>query len=474
MYSALLIGIRENDCKFSKLGGMFMSQSVDYNWKANDEKYVWHSMKPYNPETTFIVEQAQGAWLTDIDGNKYLDAMAGLWCTNIGYGRKEMAEVAYEQMIKNSYTPLSYGHTPSILLSQKISELLGDDYVVFYSNSGSEANEVAFKIARQYYQQKGETNRYKIISRYRAYHGNTMGSLAATGQAQRKYKYEPLAPGFLHVAPPDQYRHPEEMQNEDPTTLPSVTAIDQTITWEMPETIAAVIMEPIITGGGVIVPNEAYLKGVKEVCEKHGTLLIVDEVICGFGRTGKAFGFQNYGIQPDIVTMAKGLTSAYMPLSATAVRREIYEQFVSNGDYEFLRHVNTFGGSPVACSVALKNIEIMERENLFEQSVNLGAELMQCLKDNLSSHPYVGDIRGKGLLLGIELVEDKATKKPLAINQVNAVISYCKEKGVIIGKNGVTVADFNNVLTLSPPLSITLEEMNFIANTFIEAVNSIK
>lgn len=451
-----------------------MSKSVDYNWKANDEKYVWHSMKPYNPEATFIVEQAQGAWLTDIDGNKYLDAMAGLWCTNIGYGRKEIAEVAYEQMLQNSYTPLSYGHTPSILLSQKLNELLGDDYVVFYSNSGSEANEVAFKIARQYYQQKGEPNRYKILSRYRAYHGSTMGSLAATGQAQRKYKYEPLAPGFLHVAPPDEYRNPEEMLHDDPTTLPSVKTIDQTITWEMSETVAAVIMEPIITGGGVIMPNEAYMKGVKEVCEKHGTLLIVDEVICGFGRTGKAFGFQNYGIQPDIVTMAKGLTSAYMPLSATAVRREIYEQFTSADEYEFLRHVNTFGGSPVACAVALKNIEIMENENLFEQSEILGAQLLQTLKANLTDHPFVGNVRGQGLLLGIELVEDKETKNPLHVTQVNAVISACKEKGLIIGKNGVTVANYNNVLTLSPPLSITYEEMNFIATTFIEAVNSIK
>lgn len=470
----LTVRIRENIGEVGNLGGAFMSKSVDYNWKVNDEKYVWHSMKPYNPETTFIVEQAKGAWLTDIDGNHYLDAMAGLWCTNIGYGRKEIAEVAYEQMMKNSYTPLSYGHTPSILLSQKISELLGDDYVVFYSNSGSEANEVAFKIARQYYQQKGEMSRYKIISRYRAYHGNTMGSLAATGQAQRKYKYEPLAPGFLHVPPPDQYRNPEEMQNEDPTTLPSVQTIDQTITWEMPETVAAVIMEPIITGGGVIVPNDAYMKGVKQVCEKHGTLLIVDEVICGFGRTGKAFGFQNYDIKPDIVTMAKGLTSAYMPLSATAVRREIYEQFTSNGDYEFLRHVNTFGGSPVACAVALKNIEIMEHENLFEQSAIRGEQLMLSLKEQLNDHPFVGDIRGRGLLLGIELVEDKETKKPLDIHKVNAVIAYCKDKGLIIGKNGVTVANYNNVLTLSPPLTITLEEMKFIAKIFIDAVNSLK
>lgn len=451
-----------------------MSQYVEYNWKANDEKHVWHSMKPYNPEATFIVERAEGAWLTDIDGNKYLDAMAGLWCTNIGYGRKEIADTAYEQMLKNSYTPLTNGHTPAILLSQKISELLGDEYVVFYSNSGSEANEVAFKVARQYHQQKGDTNRYKIVSRYRAYHGSSMGALAATGQAQRKYKYEPLSPGFLHVAPPDQYRNPEEAENGDATTLPSVKNLDQVMTWEMSETIAAVIMEPIITGGGVIVPNEDYLKGVKEVCEKHGALLIIDEVICGFGRTGTAFGFQNYGIKPDIVTMAKGLTSAYMPLSATAIRREIYDQFIANGEYEFFRHINTFGGSPVACAVALKNIEIMERENLFEQSVVLGESLKRTLKENLDDHPSVGDIRGKGLLIGIELVENKETKVPLDVQRVNAVIAYCKQKGVIIGKNGVTVANFNNILTLSPPLSITLEEKDLIANTVIEAVNSIK
>lgn len=450
-----------------------MSQYVEYNWKANDEKHVWHSMKPYNPEATFIVERAEGAWLTDIDGNKYLDAMAGLWCTNIGYGRKEIADTAYEQMLKNSYTPLTNGHTPAILLSQKISELLGDEYVVFYSNSGSEANEVAFKVARQYHQQKGDTNRYKIVSRYRAYHGSSMGALAATGQAQRKYKYEPLSPGFLHVAPPDQYRNPEEAEN-GATTLPSVKNLDQVMTWEMSETIAAVIMEPIITGGGVIVPNEDYLKGVKEVCEKHGALLIIDEVICGFGRTGTAFGFQNYGIKPDIVTMAKGLTSAYMPLSATAIRREIYDQFIANGEYEFFRHINTFGGSPVACAVALKNIEIMERENLFEQSVVLGESLKRTLKENLDDHPSVGDIRGKGLLIGIELVENKETKVPLDVQRVNAVIAYCKQKGVIIGKNGVTVANFNNILTLSPPLSISVEEKDLIANTVIEAVNSIK
>jgi len=261
---------------------------------------------------------------------------------------------------------------------------------------------------------------------------------------------------------------------KDPCALPSVQAIDHVMTWEMSDSIAAVIMEPIITGGGVIMPHDSYLQGVKAVCEKHGALLIVDEVICGFGRTGKAFGFQNYGIQPDIVTMAKGLTSAYMPLSATAVRREIYEAFSGNEDYDFFRHVNTFGGSPAACAVALKNIEIMEEENLFSYSAALGATLLKTLQEQLKEHPHVGDIRGKGLLIGVELVQDKDSKTPLDMTLVNKVITQCKEQGLIIGKNGVTVAGFNNVLTLSPPLIISSDETNFIVEKFVQALHSIK
>ncbi|WOV88689.1 aspartate aminotransferase family protein [Sporosarcina oncorhynchi] len=449
-----------------------MENVTSPNWQMKDEQYVWHSMKPYNPNATTIIQKSAGAWVTDVDGKRYLDAMSGLWCVNVGYGRKELAKAAYDQLLENAYTPLSIGHIPAIRLSEKISELLGDDYVVFYSNSGSEANETAFKIARQYYEQKGHTNRTKFISRYRAYHGSTMGALAATGQAQRKYKYEPLAPGFIHVAPPDAYRANEDHIAE-PASLPSVQAIDNVMTWEMSETIAGVILEPIITGGGVIMPHEDYLRGVKAVCEKHGALLIVDEVICGFGRTGKAFGFQHYGIQPDIVTMAKGLTSAYMPLSATAVRREIYEAFAGNEEYDFFRHVNTFGGSPAACAVALKNIEIMETEDLFTRSAEMGAilqaELQECLKD----HPNVGNIRGKGLLIGIELVHDKKSKEPLDVTAVNKIISICKEQGVIIGKNGVTVAGCNNVLTLAPPLILSVAEKELIVEKLTHALHEL-
>lgn len=438
-----------------------------------DEQFVWHSMKPYNPEATFVVDQSfGGARVVDTDGKEYIDAMAGLWCVNVGYGREELAKAAYDQMTKNPYSPLSQGHVPAVELAEKINDMLGGGYVVFFSNSGSEANETAFKIARQYHQQNGESSRYKIVSRYRAYHGSSFGALAATGQAERKYKYEPLAPGFVHVAPPDSYRQPED-SSLPPEQLASVQAVDQTMTWEFGETIAAMILEPIITGGGVLLPPDNYLKGIESVCKKHGALMIVDEVICGFGRTGKPFGFMNYGVQPDIVTMAKGITSAYLPLSATAVKREIFDAFTGTDAYDYFRHVNTFGGSPVSCAVALKNIEIFEREGLFERSAIKGSEVLSTLHEKLDEHPNVGNIRGKGLLIGIELVSDKSTKQQMPADKINAIIADCKKNGVIIGKNGTTVAGFNNVLTLSPPLNISQEDIDTVIATVVNSIENI-
>jgi taurine-pyruvate aminotransferase len=436
------------------------------NLAGKDEKYVWHAMRPYDPKSTMMIEKAQGAWLSDYDGNQFLDAMAGLWCVNVGYGREELAQAAFDQLKELSYYPLTHTHAPAIKLAEKLNEMLGGGYVIFFSNSGSEANETAFKIARQYHEQKGEGSRYKIVSRYRAYHGNTMGSLAATGQAQRKYKYEPLGQGFLHVQPPDTYRD----EQDDRDQLVSVKAVDDLMTWELSQTVAAMIMEPIITGGGIIMPQQEYMKSVKDVCEKHGALLICDEVICGFGRTGKAFGFMNYDVKPDIVTMAKGLTSGYLPLSATAVKEEIYEAFKGKDSYEHFRHINTFGGNPASCALALKNLEIMEREKLFDRSEELGEKLKRQLTERLSSHANVGDIRGKGLLIGLELVEDKMTKKPLSVGELNKVISYCKSQGVIIGKNGDTVAGYNNVLTMAPPLTIEEKDLDLLVQTVVEGL----
>lgn len=444
-----------------------LQQKEQLSLEEKDRQYVWHHISPYREEgATMIVEKGEGSWITDQNGNRYLDGMSGLWCVNVGYGREELAEAAAEQIKKIAYTPMTNSHEPAIELAVKVNSMLDDDYVMFYSNSGSDANEVAFKIARQYHQQNGDPNRYKVISRYRAYHGSSMGALSATGQALRKYKYEPLSSGFLHVSPPDNYRKPDNVTVEE-YNLQKAREIEETINYEQKESIAAVIMEPLITGGGVIMPHEVYAQEVERICERHGVLLIIDEVICGFGRTGKAFGHQQFNIKPDIITMAKGLTSAYLPLSITAVRKDIYEAFKGTEDNHHFRHVNTFGGNPAACAVALKNIEIMERESLFERSEQLGAKLLQGLKE-LENHPNVGNVRGLGLLAGIEIVEDKETKEPASNDRIAKLIGACKAKGLIIGRNGDTVAGQNNILTLSPPLSSTDEDIDFILQVLNE------
>ncbi|MGE7934049.1 aspartate aminotransferase family protein [Viridibacillus arvi] len=426
-----------------------------------DLQNVWHHISAYNEKSQpMIVDRGEGAWIIDHNGNKYLDGMSGLWAVNVGYGREELAQVAYDQMKKLAYVPMTQSHEPAIELAAKLNDMLGGDYMFFYSNSGSDANEVAFKIARQYHQQNGEGARFKFISRYRAYHGSSMGALSATGQAIRKYKYEPLSHGFLHVAPPDNYRRPKGQSIKE-YNLQRAQELEDKIIWEQKETIAGIIMEPLITGGGILIPHPVYLEKVQEICNKHGVLLIIDEVICGFGRTGKAFGHQHFNLKPDIITMAKGLTSAYLPLSVTAVRKEIYEKFNTGEENSHLRHLNTFGGNPAACAVALKNIEIMERENLFDRSAELGDRLQKELKE-LSNHPYVGDIRGLGFLLGIEMVEDKITMEPASNERVLKIVSDCKANGLIIGKNGDTVAGYNNILTISPPLSCTDEDLEFM------------
>jgi taurine-pyruvate aminotransferase len=428
---------------------------------AKDRQYLWHHMTPYKDQMVpTVAVEGKGSWITDINGQKYLDAMSGLWCVNVGYGREELAQAAYDQLKTMPYFPLSQSHLPAIQLAEKLNEWLEGDYVIFFSNSGSEANETAFKIVRQYHQQNGEPSRYKFISRYRAYHGNSMGALAATGQAVRKFKYEPLAPGFIHVSPPDSYRRPAGQSVEE-FNLQCAVEIEKTIIWEGVETIAAIIMEPAITGGGVLVPHHNYMEKVQEICQKHGILLIIDEVICGFGRAGKKFGHMHFPIKPDIVTMAKGLTSGYLPLSATAVRRDIYETFKSSEEYSYFRHVNTFGGNPAACALALKNLEIYEKEDLVERARILGERLREEMRE-MEDHPFVGDIRSFGFLLGIELVEDKATKVPLDVRKIDQMIAECKSNGLIIGKNGATVAGYNNILTLSPPLSSTDEDLEFI------------
>jgi adenosylmethionine-8-amino-7-oxononanoate aminotransferase len=431
-----------------------------------DRRFVWHQMGGHPDDRVgpdpLVITEGRGAWVTDINGNQYLDGLSGQWCVNVGYGRTRLARAAAEQLERLAFQPLTRSHPPAIELSARLDALLGGDRAVIFSNSGSEANEVAFKLARQYHALRGHPHRFKIIARYRGYHGSTMGALSATGQALRRYAYEPLAAGFLHVAPPDPFRHREESDLEAYGRR-CAAELERTIEFELAETVAAVIMEPIITGGGILIPPDSYLPAVKAACERHGVLLIIDEVICGFGRTGSWFGHERSGIRPDIVSMAKGITSAYVPLAATAVSNEIYEAFTSeSAALGRLRHINTFGGHPAGCAVALENIEIIEEEQLVERSARMGDQLLARLRQALDGHPLVGEVRGRGLLIGIELVADQATRAPVPQNVSAGLVAAAQRQGLLIGRNVDTAAGLDNVLALAPPLSLSDEDADHI------------
>ncbi|MGF1538261.1 MAG: aminotransferase [Elainellaceae cyanobacterium] len=443
-----------------------------------DRQSVWHQLiqhKAYDTKPPKRMERASGVYVTDDAGNELLDAVSGLWCVNVGYGRTELADVAHAQMVELAYYPLTMSHTPAIKLAAKLLEMLDFEGKVFFSCSGSEANETAFKIARQYQAQSGSGAwRYKIISRYRAYHGTTMGALSATAQAERRAKYEPLVPGFLHVPPPYCYRCPFG-KTYGACNIECATAIEQTVIHEGPESVAAIIIEPVISGGGVIVPPDEYLPIVRDICDRHGILLLFDEVVNGFGRLGAMFGHELWNVKPDIISFAKGITSGYLPLSATVVRQHIFEVFLdSESPDAHFRHATTYGGHPAATAVSLANIDIVERESLPQRAERMGQYLMAALAP-LQDHPYVGDLRGKGLLLGIELVADKATKEPLDEAKVKAVTAHCMANGVIIGRNTNTVPGLSNVLIMAPPLVLSEDEADAIAaavNAALEAIEA--
>jgi adenosylmethionine-8-amino-7-oxononanoate aminotransferase len=415
---------------------------------------------------------AKGCFITDENGNRFLDAIAGLWCVNVGYGRTEIADVARQQMAELNYLAPIMSSGPVVDLAEKLQQMLGFESHVYFSCSGSEANETAFKIARQYHLQAGNggERRFKIISRYRAYHGNTMGAMAATGQAERKMGYEPGPAGFIHVMPPYPYRgHPKLTAEEHGAECAHL--LEETIIHEGAETVAAFIMEPLISGGGVLVPPDNYIPLVREICDRHGVLLIFDEVVSGFGRLGTMFGYEHWKTQADIFTFAKGLASGYIPVAATVVKEKIFEKF--NGEPSGMQHfrqINTFGGHPVASAVALRAIQIVEDEHLPENANKVGTYMRQQLQQSLADHPYAGEVRGKGMIMGIELVGDRQTKAPLADDVIMRIVGDCVRNGVILGRNSNTIPGRCNVLLIAPPLILTSEEADQIVATVTAAM----
>ncbi|MBS0558501.1 MAG: aminotransferase class III-fold pyridoxal phosphate-dependent enzyme [Proteobacteria bacterium] len=414
-----------------------------------------------------VITGGQGSTIVDADGTTYLDAMAGLWCVNIGYGRVELAQVAAEQMQQVAYYPHTAMNLPAAQLGEQINSLMGGDYHTYFVNSGSEANEAGFKIARQFvkHEYPGEF-RFKTISRYYAYHGTTLSTLAAGGMGDRKGKFEPYSGAFVHVPAPTCYRCP--MGLEYPSCgVACAKAIETTILGEGPQTVAEVLVEPIMSGVGVAVPPDEYHPMVEAICRKYDVLLHVDEVINGFGRTGKMFGHQHYNISPDIMAVAKGIVSAYLPIAATVVKNSVFQSFLGEvADERQVMQVNTYGGHPVAAAVAVRNIEIMLEEKLPERAAEMGGYLMAGLKDRLMRHGICGEVRGKGLLIGIELVTDRESKTQLGSALVQGVVNFCRSNGVIVGRSGGG-ARHSNTIVLSPPLVITRSE----CDTLIEVLD---
>jgi len=419
-----------------------------------------------------VVTGSEGSTVVDADGTEYLDGMAGLWCVNIGYGRTELAEVAAEQMRQLSYFPHTAMNVPAAALAEKINGLMGGDYHTYFVNSGSEANEAGFKIARQYmkHEYPGEY-RFKTVSRYFAYHGTTLATLDAGGMGERKAKFEPFSGDFVHVAPPYCYRCPFGLSHPS-CGLACVKNMEAAIVGEGPETVAEVIVEPIMSGVGVAVPPDEYLPSVSAIAKKYGALLHVDEVINGFGRTGKMFAHQHYGVRPDILAVAKGISSAYLPIAATAVSDDVFRSFY--GDPASNRHVmqvNTYGGHPASAAVALRNIEIMLTERLADRAAETGGYLLDALQ-SLNRHPWVGDVRGKGLLVGVELVRDKKTKEIMPAPQMQALVDYCLANGVIVGRSSGG-RYLGNTITLAPPLVLTRREVDRIVSVLDQGIGEI-
>jgi len=438
-----------------------------------DRDHCWHPLFQHSQldgDTELTVfDRGEGSTLYDADGKAYLDAGGGLWNVNVGYGRDEISRAAFEQLQRLPYYPHSQINEPATRLAAKLAQLLpgdathGDLSRVFFSNSGSEANESAFKIARQCQRQRHPgQNRYKIIARYQGYHGFTMGALSATGQVGRKTPYEPLVPGFLHVNPPYCYRCPIKLSYPD-CGIACVDEFDELIRREGPETVAAVIVEPIIGGGGVIVPPDDYLPRLRQICDRYDVLLIVDEVITGWGRTGKLFACEHWDVVADIVVTAKGITSGYLPLGATIVTDKVFDAFQGTpGDGSELAQVCTYGGHPPCCAAALANIDILMRERLWENSAQIGAYLLAGMKALKS--PIVGEVRGIGLMLAVELVDESGALLDGA--RTGKVKAAMKSAGVLVGQMSHAVIGPNSVFCLSPPLILTRDEADQIIDAF--------
>ena len=400
-----------------------------------------------------LVQSGKGVWVEDVDGEQWFDTMAGMWLKNIGHGRREIADAVYAQMLDISYTPGGTVSPATAKLSAKIASLAPDkESRTYFVSGGSEAVETAIKMAKQYHKNNGEPTRYKVISRRGSYHGATHACMSlGGGGVGAPSHFGPLMPGNIHVAQPNEYRC-HYCADSGGCNLQCAKDVDRAIEHEGASTVAAFIGEPISAAAGIHVPHPEYWPTIREICDAHGVIMICDEVITGFGRTGKMFATEHWGVKPDIFTVAKALTSGYIPIGAAIASKKVSDAFMDE-DSTF-RHLITFGGNPVACAAALANLEIMEGEGMVDNSAEMGQYMHEQLQ-TLYEHPIVGDVRGgMGLLCAVELVKDRDTKEPFPADAKLAdKIAPLMGEHRLLGRPGGSVY-------LSPPLCITKDEVD--------------
>jgi adenosylmethionine-8-amino-7-oxononanoate aminotransferase len=363
-----------------------------------------------------IIVRGEGCYVYDEHGKRYLDALSALFCVNIGHGRADIAQAGADQARElGFFTNWSYAHPPAIELAARIASLApGDLNRVFFTSGGSEAVESALKLARQYYKLRGKANKHKLIAREVAYHGTSLGALSATGVTSLREPFEPLAPGGCHVPNTNTYRLAPGFNESD-----LADTIAHRIEFEGPDTVAAVILEPVQNAGGCFPPPDGYFQRVREICDQYDVLMISDEVICSWGRLGEWFGCERYDYTPDIITTAKGLTSAYAPMGAVIVSDRVAEPFLS-GDNNFT-HGFTFGGHPVCAAIAMANLDAFEQEGVFD-NVRQNESALRSMLDSLRELPIVGDVRGAGYFHAIELVKDKDTKESFSHEEAESLL----------------------------------------------------
>jgi taurine-pyruvate aminotransferase len=392
----------------------------------------------------------------------------------VGYGRDSIADAVCDQLKKMPYFAGVFGNIPAIKFAKKLLEKLPGHHKVYFSNSGSEANEKAFKLVRQASHIDPERKgKYKILYRDRDYHGTTLGAMSATGQAQRKEGYGPFLEGFVEFPHCTCYRCPYDKTYGE-CNIECARKVEEIILKEGAATIGGMIVEPITAGGGILVPVKEYYPILQEICRKYDIWMIMDEVVCGFGRTGTFWGHQHYAVDPDIITMAKGLASSYGALSATVVKQKVYDAFLNDPNdpetrLNYFRDISTYGGCTAALAAALESTRIIEAEHLLDNSVKIGAYLKEQL-ETLRKYDIVGDVRGQGLFAGIEFVADKQTKEPISEEQMAQLMGNVMAQNVIVGRTNSSFHGLNNIMNFAPCLTINKGQVDAIVAAVATAI----